>query len=54
LTADVALIKALKAARLVIVEVDAIVEAGELSVEEIVTPHLYVDYIVLKGEASDE
>ncbi|MBK5446930.1 CoA transferase subunit A [Peribacillus sp. TH24] len=34
------------AANIVIVEVDEIVETGELSPEEIVTPHLYVDYIV--------
>jgi acyl CoA:acetate/3-ketoacid CoA transferase alpha subunit len=27
---------------------------GALSPEEIVTPHLYVDYIVLKGESSGE
>ena len=34
------------AANIVIVEVDKIVEPGELAAEEIVTPHLYVDYIV--------
>ncbi|ETI65865.1 CoA transferase subunit A [Neobacillus vireti] len=34
------------AANMVIVEVDEIVEPGELSPEEIITPHLYVDYIV--------
>lgn len=34
------------AANIVIVEVDEIVEPGELSPEEIITPHLYVDYIV--------
>ncbi|MFD6439493.1 CoA transferase subunit A [Peribacillus sp. NPDC060186] len=34
------------AADIVIVEVDEIVQPGELSPEEIVTPHLYVDYIV--------
>ena len=34
------------AASYVIVEVDEIVEVGELSPEEIVTPHLYVDAIV--------
>ncbi|WP_404333109.1 CoA transferase subunit A [Mesobacillus maritimus] len=34
------------AADIVIVEVDEIVQPGELLPEEIVTPHLYVDYIV--------
>lgn len=34
------------AANLVIAEVDELVEPGELSPEEIVTPHLYVDIIV--------
>jgi len=34
------------AARFVIAEVDEIVEEGELSPEEIVTPHLFVDAIV--------
>jgi 3-oxoacid CoA-transferase subunit A len=34
------------AAKIVIVEVDEIVEVGELLPEEIVTPHLYVDFIV--------
>lgn len=34
------------AADFVIAEVDEIVEAGELSAEEIVTPHLFVDAIV--------
>lgn len=34
------------ASDIVIVEVDEIVQPGELSPEEIVTPHLYVDYIV--------
>ena len=34
------------AAEVVIVEVDEIVEIGELSPEEIVTPHIYVDYVV--------
>lgn len=70
LTADVALVKALKAdklgnlvyrktsrnfnplmataARTVLVEVEEIVEVGDLSAEEIVTPHLYVDYLILK------
>jgi 3-oxoacid CoA-transferase A subunit len=36
------------AANMVIAEVDEIVKVGELSPEEIVTPHLYVDYLVLK------
>ncbi len=31
----------------VIVEVDEIVEVGQLNPEEIVTPHLFVDAIVL-------
>ena len=35
------------AARLVIAEVDEIVEVGELKPEEIVTPHLFVDYVVV-------
>lgn len=34
------------AAKVVIVEVDEIVEPGELSPHEIITPHLYVDFIV--------
>jgi len=37
------------AADLVIAEVDEIVEVGELSPEEIVTPHLFVDYFTLSG-----
>ncbi|TCZ76305.1 CoA transferase subunit A [Paenibacillus albiflavus] len=37
------------AADLVIAEVDEIVEVGELSPEEIVTPHLFVDYFTLTG-----
>ena len=37
------------AADVVIAEVDEIVEAGQISPEEIVTPHLYVDFIVVKG-----
>ncbi len=36
------------AAKTVLVEVEEIVEVGELSAEEIVTPHLYVDYLILK------
>lgn len=35
------------AAKLVIAEVDEIVEAGELKPEEIVTPHLFVDHVVV-------
>ncbi len=42
------------AADLVIAEVDEIVETGDLSPEEIVTPHLYVDYVTLKGEIFHE
>lgn len=38
------------AANVVIAEVDEIVKTGDLSPEEIITPHLYVDYVVLKGE----
>ncbi|MDN3018874.1 CoA transferase subunit A [Paenibacillus sp. BSR1-1] len=37
------------AADVVIAEVDEIVESGQISSEEIVTPHLYVDFIVLSG-----
>ncbi|WP_066368927.1 CoA transferase subunit A [Neobacillus fumarioli] len=37
------------AAEVVIAEVEDVVEVGQLSPEEIVTPHLYVDYIVVKG-----
>ncbi|WP_026974170.1 CoA transferase subunit A [Alicyclobacillus contaminans] len=37
------------AAKTVIVEVDEIVEPGELDAEAIVTPHLFVDYIVERG-----
>jgi acyl CoA:acetate/3-ketoacid CoA transferase alpha subunit len=36
------------AAKICIVEVDAIVEPGELSPEEIITPFLYVDIIVTR------
>lgn len=35
------------AAKLVIAEVDEIVEAGEIRPEQIVTPHLFVDYVVV-------
>jgi len=38
------------AARKVVAEVDEIVEVGELDPEHIVTPHLYVDYLVLARE----
>jgi 3-oxoacid CoA-transferase A subunit len=37
------------AAQLVIVEVDEVVEPGQLDPEVIVTPHLYVDFIVQRG-----
>ncbi|MCL6516325.1 CoA transferase subunit A [Alicyclobacillus sp.] len=37
------------AAKLVIAEVDEIVEVGEMDPEVIVTPHLYVDFIVQRG-----
>ena len=36
-----------------IVEVDEIVEVGELSPEEIITPGIFIDYIVLKEGAKD-
>ncbi len=35
------------ASKIVIAEVDEIVEVGELSPYEITTPHVYVDYLVL-------
>lgn len=38
------------AARTVVAEVDEIVEVGELDPEHIVTPHLYVDHLVLATE----
>ena len=38
------------AADVVIAEVDEIVEVGELNPEEIITPHLYIDYLVIKEE----
>lgn len=38
------------AANLVIVEVDHIVPSGELDPEHIITPHLYVDYIVQRED----
>lgn len=37
------------AAKTTIVEVEEIVDVGSLSPEEIITPHIYVDYIVEKG-----
>lgn len=37
------------AAKLVIVEVDEIVEPGQLTPEAIATPHLFVDFIVERG-----
>jgi 3-oxoacid CoA-transferase subunit A len=38
------------AARKVVAEVDEIVEVGELDPEQIATPHLYVDHLVLARE----
>jgi len=38
------------AARIVVAEVDEIVPRGELDPEQIVTPHLYVDHLVLAKE----
>lgn len=38
------------AARTVVAEVDEIVEVGELDPEQIVTPHLYIDHLVLATE----
>ncbi|WHY33896.1 CoA transferase subunit A [Cytobacillus firmus] len=35
------------AAKVVIAEVDEILEAGSFAPEEVVTPHLYVDYVVI-------
>ncbi|WP_436373872.1 CoA transferase subunit A [Cytobacillus sp. BC1816] len=35
------------AAKVVIAEVDEVVEAGSFAPEEVVTPHLYVDYVVV-------
>lgn len=37
------------AAEIVIAEVDEIVDVGELNPEHIVTPHVYVDYIIKTG-----
>ncbi|MED4582284.1 CoA transferase subunit A [Brevibacillus choshinensis] len=38
------------AADMVIAEVDEIVEVGELSPEEIITPHLFINYVTMKGD----
>ena len=38
------------AARIVVAEVDEVVPRGELDPEQIVTPHLYVDHLVLATE----
>ena len=35
------------AAKIVIVEVDEIVEAGELKSDEIITPHLFIDRVIV-------
>lgn len=37
--------------KIVIAEVDEIVEVGDLQDEEIITPHLFIDYLVLNGGA---
>ena len=37
------------AAKVTIAEVDELVDVGNLNPEEVVTPHLYVDYIVVNG-----
>jgi 3-oxoacid CoA-transferase subunit A len=37
------------ASKYVIAEVDEIVPAGELDPEAIVTPHMFVDVLVVKG-----
>mgnify|MGYP001322869772 CR=1 FL=1 len=42
------------AAETVIAEVDEIVEVGELRPEEIITPHLYVDRLVLREVVPDD
>ncbi len=42
------------AAKVTIAEVDEIVDVGSLNPEEIVTPHLYVNYIVVNGGAKNE
>lgn len=42
------------AAKITIAEVDEIVDVGSLNPEEIVTPHLYVNYIVVNGGAKNE
>jgi 3-oxoacid CoA-transferase A subunit len=38
------------AARKVVAEVDEVVEIGELDPERVVTPHLYVDHLVIARE----
>jgi 3-oxoacid CoA-transferase subunit A/3-oxoadipate CoA-transferase alpha subunit len=38
------------AARMVVAEVDEVVEVGELDPEHVATPHLYVDHLVLARE----
>ena len=38
------------AARIVVAEVDEVVPRGELDPEQIVTPHLYVDHLVIAKE----
>lgn len=43
-----------KAAKITIVEAEEIVEVGELDPEEIIVPHLYVDYIVQGGERNEQ
>ena len=35
------------ASKIVIAEVDELVETGTFAPEEVVTPHLYVDYVVI-------
>lgn len=40
------------AANVVFAEVDEIVENGELNPEEIITPHLFVDYLILKENSN--
>ncbi|MGM8365562.1 CoA transferase subunit A [Virgibacillus sp. W0181] len=37
------------AGKTVFAEVDEIVEVGELNPEEIITPHLYIDYLIVNG-----
>ena len=42
------------AAKITIAEVDEVVDVGDLHPEEIVTPHLYVDYLVINGGSANE